>query len=94
MITAENHPIIGGLGSAVAETLAEAALGRPVRRLGLRDTFAEGATDAQYLFTKYGLTVQHLIDAAWSALHQPGSSPRSTSPSRSRRVRAGLSSAC
>ena len=35
--------VIGGLGSAVAETIAEAGVGRPLRRIGLRDTFAEGA---------------------------------------------------
>src|SRR5262249_8203987 len=35
VVTAENHSIIGGLGSAVAETLAEAGLGRPPRRIGL-----------------------------------------------------------
>jgi transketolase len=32
VVTAENHTIIGGLGSAVAETIAEAGLGRPPRR--------------------------------------------------------------
>ena len=78
VITAENHSIVGGLGSAVAETLAEAALARPLRRIGLADTFAEGARTASYLFTKYGLSTQHLVDAAWSALDQPGTPPRST----------------
>ena len=77
VITAENHSIIGGLGSAVAETLAESALPRPLHRLGLTDTFAEGARTPTYLFRKYGLTTQHLIDAAWSALDQPGTPPRS-----------------
>jgi transketolase len=75
VITAENHSVIGGLGSAVAETLAEAGLGRPLRRIGLQDTYAEGAKDARYLFTKYGLTVQHLVDTTWSALHRPGLPP-------------------
>jgi transketolase len=77
VITAENHSIIGGLGSAVAEALAESALPRPLHRLGLNDTYAEGARTAHYLFQKYGLSVQHLIDTAWSALHQPGTPPRS-----------------
>lgn len=75
VITAENHSVIGGLGSAVAETLAEAGLGRPLRRVGLADTFAEGALTAPYLFTKYGLTTQHLIAAAWDALGRPGQPP-------------------
>jgi len=77
VVTAENHSIIGGLGSAVAETLAEAGLGRPLRRIGLADTFAEGARDAPYLFTKYGLSTQHIVDTAWSVLGRPGPSPRS-----------------
>ena len=78
VITAENHSIIGGLGSAVAESLAESGLGRPLRRIGLADTFAEGAQDARYLFKKYSLTVQHLINTAWSALNRPGTPPRSS----------------
>ena len=76
VVTAENHTIIGGLGSAVAEALAEAGLGRPLRRVGLADTFAEGALTAPYLFAKYGLTTQHLVDAAWAALGRPGPTPR------------------
>jgi transketolase len=75
VITAENHTIIGGLGSAVAEALAESGLGRPLRRIGLQDTFAEGARTAPYLFKKYALTVQHLVTTAWSALDQPGTPP-------------------
>jgi len=76
VVTAENHTIIGGLGSAVAEVLAESGLGRPLRRIGLADTFAEGARDASYLFTKYGLTTQHIVDTAWSVLDRPGPTPR------------------
>jgi transketolase len=81
VITAENHTIIGGLGSAVAETLAEAGLPRPLRRVGLQDTFAEGAQTAPHLFTKYGLTTQHLVDTAWSALNIPGRPPLAPTPS-------------
>jgi len=77
VLTAENHSTTGGLGSAIAETLAEAGLPRPLHRIGLNDTFAEGAQTPAYLFQKYGLSTQHLIDAAWSALHQPGTPPRS-----------------
>ena len=68
VLTAENHSIVGGLGSAVAETIAEAGIGRPLRRLGLDDTFAEGSANAPYLFEKYGLTTQHIINAAWDSL--------------------------
>lgn len=75
VVTAENHTIIGGLGSAVAEALAEAGLGRPLRRVGLRDTFAEGARLAPPLFRKYGLGTQDVVDAAWSALGRGGEPP-------------------
>ncbi len=68
VVTAENHTVVGGLGSAVAAVLAEAGLGRPLRRVGLRDTFAEGARTGPYLFGKYGLSTQALTDAAWTAL--------------------------
>jgi transketolase len=76
VVTAENHTIIGGLGSAVAETIAEAGLGRPLRRVGLKDTFAEGALTGPYLFDKYGLSTQTLIDTIWSALGKSGPAPQ------------------
>jgi transketolase len=76
VVTAENHSVIGGLGSAVAETVAEAGLHARLRRIGLNDTFAEGSLTAPYLFNKYGLTTQAVVDAAWQALEAPGDAPR------------------
>jgi transketolase len=75
VITAENHLVTGGLGSAVAEVLAEAGLGRKLRRIGLRDTFAEGALTAPYLFGKYGMSTQSIISEAWDLLGRPGQPP-------------------
>jgi transketolase len=75
VVTAENHTVIGGLGSAVAEAIAEAGLGRPLHRVGLRDTFAEGALTAAYLFDKYGLSTRSLIETIWRALRRPGPAP-------------------
>jgi len=74
-VTAENHSVVGGLGSAVAETIAEAGLGRPLRRVGLRDTFAEGSSDAPFLFKKYGLSTGTLVETVWSALGRSGPPP-------------------
>ena len=54
VITAENHTVVGGLGSAVAEVLAEAGIPAPLRRIGIADTFAE-AGSREFLFAKYGL---------------------------------------
>jgi transketolase len=63
MITAENHSIIGGLGSAVAETLALAGVATKFAMVGVRDVFAEGGT-TPYLMDKYGLTARHIAEKA------------------------------
>jgi transketolase len=65
LVTAENHSVIGGLGSAVAETLALAGLSPRFGMIGVQDVFAEGGT-TQYLFERYGLTAQHIADKAIS----------------------------
>ena len=67
VITAENHTIVGGLGSAVAEVLAEAGIPAPLRRIGIADTFAE-AGSREFLFAKYGLGTQDIVNAAWDGL--------------------------
>lgn len=74
VVTAENHTILGGLGSAVAEIMAEHALGVPLRRVGIADQFAEAAT-ARFLFQRYGLSSQHIVRAAVNALRRPGPEP-------------------
>ncbi len=60
VITMENHTIIGGLGSAVAEVMAENGVGRKLVRIGLRDTFAHGASKP-YLMKEYGLDAMALV---------------------------------
>lgn len=67
VVTAENHTIIGGLGSAVAEAIAEAGATAPVRRVGIADQFAESGS-REYLFERYGLSTQDIIRAAWIGL--------------------------
>jgi len=67
VITAENHTVVGGLGSAVAETLAEAAVGVSLRRIGIADVFAESGS-REFLFNRYGLSTQHIVAAAWNGL--------------------------
>jgi transketolase len=75
VISTENHNVIGGLGSAVAEMMAEHGFSARLVRIGIRDTYAEGSLNAPYLFKKYGLTTQHIVDAAWSALGRSGETP-------------------
>jgi transketolase len=78
VVTAENHSVIGGLGTAVAEVLAEGGLGCTLRRIGLRDTFAEGARSAATLFRTYRLSTQDIIDDAWALLGRHGAPPQAT----------------
>jgi len=68
-ITLENHSIIGGLGSIVAERMAEAGVGKKLRRLGLQDTFAHGAS-RRYLMREYGLDAVALIAAVEEILNE------------------------
>ncbi len=60
VITMENHSILGGLGTAVAELLAEHALGKRLARIGLKDTFIHGAS-RPYLLREYGLDALALV---------------------------------
>lgn len=62
IVTAEEHSVIGGLGSAVCEVLAEGHP-VPVERVGLRDVFGQSGT-AEELLLHYGLTAAHLVEAA------------------------------
>jgi transketolase len=66
IITAEEHSILEGLGSAVAMTLGENA-SVPMRRVGIPDTFGESG-DCEELMTKYGLTAENIIEAAHEVL--------------------------
>jgi transketolase len=59
-VTLENHTIIGGLGSAVAEKMADVGSGKRLLRLGLRDTYAHGAS-RPYLMKEYGLDAAALV---------------------------------
>lgn len=63
VITLENHSLVGGLGSAVAEAMAEAGLGKKLVRLGLRDVYAHGASRS-YLMKEYGLDASALVRTA------------------------------
>lgn len=58
VITAEDHNIIGGLGSAVAEVLGE---NYPciMRRIGVEDRYGESGKPAE-LYEKYGLNARHV----------------------------------
>jgi transketolase len=61
IVTAENNVFYGGLGSAVAEVLVENNP-IPMKRIGLRDTFAESGPYLD-LLDKYGLSAKHIVTA-------------------------------
>lgn len=62
VVTLENHLVTGGLGSMVAEAMADAGLGRRLIRLGLQDTYAHGGS-RPYLMKYYGMDALTLVRA-------------------------------
>jgi transketolase len=65
VLTVEEHSIIGGLGGAVAETLAEAELsGVKFRRMGLKGVFAEGYGTYEEMKEQNGLSSAHIAAEA------------------------------
>ena len=62
VVTAEEHNVMGGMGSAVAEVLGENRPS-PMKRVGVMDTFGESG-DAGELLKKYGLTAASIEQAA------------------------------
>ena len=60
VITMENHSIVGGLGSAVAEVMAENGVGAKLSRIGIPDTYAHGASQ-KYLMAELGLDARALV---------------------------------
>ena len=67
VVTAEEHSIIGGLGSAIAETLVR-ELPVPVEMVGISDTFAETAPDHDSLLDHYGMSVKDIVIAVEKAV--------------------------
>lgn len=65
LISAENHQIIGGLGSAVAELLAETGYRGKFARVGIQDEFGEVGTQ-DYLVKRFGLDAETLVHRAKS----------------------------
>lgn len=60
VITMENHTVVGGLGSIIAEQMAEQGMDRKLVRIGLRDIYAHGAS-RNYLLKKYRMDAMALI---------------------------------
>lgn len=66
-VTAEEHSIIGGLGSAIAEVLAKAGCTVPTEMIGMQDCHGESGPYAK-LLEKYGMDAASIASAAKKAV--------------------------
>lgn len=66
IVTAEEHNVIGGLGSAVSEVVSE-NYPVPVLRVGIKDVFGESGKPAD-LLEKYGLTANEIVKTVKKAM--------------------------
>jgi transketolase len=62
VITVEDHNIMNGLGSAVAEVIAEAGRGK-LKRIGIQDQFGQSAP-YERLLAMNGITVENIVAQA------------------------------
>lgn len=69
VVTAEEHSVTGGLGSAVAEIMAGAGCASVLLRVGLQDTFSETG-DYPSLQKKYGIDPKAIADAVKRSLNR------------------------
>lgn len=69
VITLENHVTEGGIGSLVAESMADAGAGKRLIRLGLKDTYAHGGS-RPYLMRYYGLDALALVRGVETLMDQ------------------------
>jgi transketolase len=70
IVTVEDHNILNGLGSAVAEVVVEHNL-VPLQRVGIKDRFAESG-EYQELLDKYGLSVADIVKAVRDVIERKG----------------------
>ena len=67
LVTTEEHSVLGGLGSAVAEVVT-AHNPVPVERVGIQDVFARTGPDPDSLMDAYGLGVEDICQACYRAI--------------------------
>ena len=67
IITVEEHSIVGGLGSAVAETLVESSNSQTTfKQMEVKDEFCQHVGGQEYLRGIYGLSVDGIVHAIQS----------------------------
>lgn len=67
VVTVENHLTRGGLGTAVAEVIADGRIDAGLRRVGIRDTFTHGGSP-DYLFRYYQIDAEGVVGACGEVL--------------------------
>jgi transketolase len=67
VVTVEDHTVIGGLGSCVAEALAGAGAAVPLLRLGVQDQFGESGEPAE-LYDKFGISAKAVAERTLARL--------------------------
>jgi len=70
IVTIEEHSVLGGLGSAVAEVIAESGLGVPFLRMGLPDEFISQVGSRDYLRNIYSLSTDGIVSSVKKFLKQ------------------------
>lgn len=73
IVTIEEHQVMGGLGSAVAEVVVQGHQ-VPMEFVGVRDSFGESAKTYQELWKKFGLTKENIIEAVKKVILRKNSS--------------------
>ena len=71
LVTVEEHSIVGGLGSAVLESLTDAGVAPQVQRIGLCDRFVTTYGSQAYLREQAGLTATAIVDRVMSSIRTP-----------------------
>lgn len=71
VVVVEEHSVVGGLGTAVLEVLAEERAAVPVKRLGIRDCFTESGSYEE-LVNLYGMGTASIMDAVRGVIQEKG----------------------
>ncbi len=71
VVTVEDHSIVGGLGSAVAEVLAESGYKGKFKRIGYPDVFPSGYGTQDEMRARYGISVDGIIKTVQEMCGQP-----------------------
>ncbi len=71
IVTVEDHGVIGGLGSAVAEVIAESSWRGAFKRIGYPDVFPSGYGSQDEMRARYGISVENIVKTVQELCGQP-----------------------